>query len=70
MVEYISDCNGCPECHYCGRKTRKVSVYHCDECGDEYDTSELRRIDGKDICLDCYIEMANSQWEDSERIGE
>ncbi len=45
--EFINDCNGCPDCHGCGRnRTRKVAV--CDRCGEpieedwwNYPTSEM-----------------------------
>lgn len=54
MVEYVSDCNGCPECHYCGRKTRKRAVYTCDWCRKECDLKNSYDIKGDLVCGNCY----------------
>jgi hypothetical protein len=37
---------------------RNVPVWYCDECEREYDRDELRLLDGKQLCYDCFCEEA------------
>ena len=70
MVEYVNDCNGCPECRFCGRYKSKTNIYRCDYCGDEFDPKDLKKIGGEHVCLECYIEMAQGDWDDAESVEE
>ena len=53
-----SSCNGCPECHGCGRNARVYVYWKCDICGyisDEESDFERDNF-GLDICRKCYQE--------------
>lgn len=54
MVEYVSDCNGCVECHFCGRRSRKRAIYKCDWCRKECSLEGSQEIDGDLVCGACY----------------
>lgn len=66
MVEYESECNGCSECRFCGRNARKRAIFRCDECGDAFEPKELKHINNKHICLECYLEIAQGEWDDAQ----
>ncbi len=51
--EFINDCNGCPDCHGCGRNTRRL-VSICDYCGEQiYNSDNAYQVHGQDLCGDC-----------------
>lgn len=32
----------------------KVEVFYCDSCGEPIDPEDVVRVDGEDLCLECY----------------
>ncbi len=55
-------CNGCEECRQCHLAGERYKVFHCDICGNDFDTSELLRYNGEDICRECFLEMMDEEW--------
>lgn len=56
MVEYVSECVGCPMEKGCvGRTCPYINVPHylCDICKCEYELTELIEYDGNTLCHDC-----------------
>lgn len=49
--EVQSECNGCPDCHQCGRRQTLYTWYVCDGCGEEAEY----RYDSRDLCKDCLL---------------
>ncbi len=64
MLKIEDRCVGCPDgvpClgAYC--PCRNVPVWYCDKCENEYSRGELRILDGKQLCYDCFCEEASPQ---------
>lgn len=55
-------CNGCPECRMCRLAGETYKVFHCDVCGNDLETSELRRYNDQDVCHECFLEMMDEEW--------
>ncbi len=61
MLRIEDHCVGCPDgapCMGSSCPNRNVPVWCCDECEREYDRDELRLLDGKQLCYDCFCEEA------------
>lgn len=53
---YENDCVGCDTyCINCGRK--EAPHWYCDECGEEFEPSELYDYYGDMLCKDCLAEQ-------------
>lgn len=58
MKKYEDECVGCPKeigCFGMSCPNRRVPHYYCDECQDEFETSELYDFYGDMLCKDCLI---------------
>ena len=58
MVEYESQCVGCPPERGClgdSCPNRNVKVTYCDCCGYEIE-EDVYEVDGEDLCEDCLKE--------------
>ena len=51
MIESRSMCNGCAECHHCGRKWQKYKALICDYCHGEVEMAYV--LNGDHVCADC-----------------
>lgn len=61
MLRIEDHCVGCPDgvpCSGSSCPNRNVPVWYCDEYEREYDRDELRVLDGKQLCYDCFCEEA------------
>lgn len=53
----VNECNGCAECHHCGRNiTRSIEV--CDRCQDAPIEVELY---GLELCRECAEELEEKE---------
>lgn len=51
---YVNECVGCPQgCIDCGRK--RVVLYFCDECGEEFDPDDLYEDGNRMVCGPCIL---------------
>ena len=51
MIETRNECNGCAECHHCGRKYQKYKALICDYCHGEVEWAYV--LNGDHVCADC-----------------
>ena len=51
MIETRNNCNGCAECHHCGRKYQKYKALICDYCHGEVEWAYV--LNGDHVCADC-----------------
>lgn len=61
MLKNEDHCVGCPPelgCLGDGCPHRNVPHWFCDKCERECDRDELRILDGKQLCYDCFCEEA------------
>lgn len=59
MLIHEDDCVGCPPGLGClgdGCPHRNVPHWFCDECEAEVSRKELRILNGKQLCWDCFCE--------------
>lgn len=54
MKQIEDDCVGCGRpCIGVACPYNAAPHWYCDECGTEYDPSELYRFEGRDLCEEC-----------------
>lgn len=66
MLKIEDRCVGCPAgvpCLGAACPNRDIPVWYCDECGQELERWQLRRLNGNELCFDCFGEEA---WDSAE----
>lgn len=57
MIKIENECVGCPPGMGCigdACRYKNVPHYYCDKCGDE---ATLYEYDGRELCVDCILEL-------------
>ncbi len=68
MLRYEDECAGCPPelgCMGDACEYKNVPHWYCDECGEEFKPEELRQLDGKELCQECFCEEA---WNSARKV--
>lgn len=73
MITYEDECVCCPKELGClGSSCPYMNVKHfrCDWCDEDLDPSELRYYKNQHICKECYLVIAEEEWEDFNKVNE